>query len=505
MQVRWNYKLLPNKTQEAKLNEWLITLRKHRNYMLRERKDGFDNNNQNSDRPIIYAWGSLCDIESRSEWGSCCPLTCPILKHGVIPDGIELTKTTKEKVNKKTGEITPSQVKWGSFSDIQSKATTKLRKSNNYYSRIDSDVLQRNIAKLDTAYSNFWKYGRGFPSFRKASNFKSFEYKPRRCRFYINRTEGKKHRYSKVYLPGIGEMRYFDSRPIPNEALLRTVTVLKEADGWHMSVLLNLPHNLPRVLSTSDVKGIRGLDVGINKLASFSDGSFAENKRFAKKQTRRLRIRQRRVSRKNIGSKNRSKAGKAVAKLHRKVKMQRDAYNWKVAHQAHRKVNAVAHEDLNVQGMKKRCKPNKVKGRFLLNGQSAKRGLNRAISDASWSDLFQKIGWIGAKLGHRVIKVNPAYTSQKCRKCGYVSKFNRDGEKFVCESCGHTDHADIQAARSITEKAGLVFPRKNQTTLPGDSRKVTLVSDSARKGRRIQGKNPSSKAMPESGISEAII
>ena len=81
--------------------------------MLRERKDGFDNNNQNADSPIVYAWGAYCEIETCKEYGSCCPLTCPILRHGVIPEGIELTKSTKEKVDKKTGEIIPRQLKWG--------------------------------------------------------------------------------------------------------------------------------------------------------------------------------------------------------------------------------------------------------------------------------------------------------------------------------------------------------------------------------------------------------
>ena len=382
--------------------------------MLRERKDGFDNNNQNADSPIVYAWGAYCEIETCKEYGSCCPLTCPILRHGVIPEGIELTKSTKEKTDKKTGEIIPRQLKWGNFSDIQSKATTKLRADNSYYSRIDSDVLQRNIAKLDTAYSNFWKHGRGFPGFRKAANFKTFEYKPGRCKFSVNHQPGQKHRYSRIYLPGIGQMRYFDSRPIPENARTRTVTIKKEADGWYLSVLIEIPEQLPPILPLKEVRGVRGLDAGINKLASFSDGSFAENKRFTKKQQRRLKIRQLggfwtrypdgkrcqnppRVNRKKKGSSNRNKAGKVVAKLHRKIKQQREAYNWKVAKLAHHKVEAVVHEDLNIQGMKKRCQPVKgKKGRFLANGQSAKRGLNRAISDAAWGDLFQKIGahWI---------------------------------------------------------------------------------------------------------------
>lgn len=101
MQVRWNFKLKPNKTQATHMSQWMVTLKKHRNYALREREDGYNANNRNADQPLTYAWGSYCNIESRSEYGSCCPLTCPVLKHGVISQ--DLGMMTKKR--KKTGEL----------------------------------------------------------------------------------------------------------------------------------------------------------------------------------------------------------------------------------------------------------------------------------------------------------------------------------------------------------------------------------------------------------------
>ena len=38
--------------------------------------------------------------------------------------------------------------------------------------------------------------------------------------------------------------------------------------------------------------------------------------------------------------------------------------------------------------------------------------------------------------------VNPAYSSQTCPSCGYVSRSNRSGIKFVCRGCGRLSHAD---------------------------------------------------------------
>ncbi|NEO33541.1 MAG: hypothetical protein F6K36_24570 [Symploca sp. SIO3C6] len=169
MLVRWNFKLKPNNSEIATLERWLVRLRKHRNYALRERKEGFDNNNKDAEEPVSYAWGSFCDVGTRVEYGSCSPLTCPVLKHGVIPSDLHLTlKKSKGKVS------------WDNASGIQMKRTTQLRRQTESFAEIDSDVLQRNIAKLDCAFSNFWKHGRGFPKFLKGLD--SFEYKPGRVK-----------------------------------------------------------------------------------------------------------------------------------------------------------------------------------------------------------------------------------------------------------------------------------------------------------------------------------
>ena len=139
----------------------------------------------------------------------------------------------------------------------------------------------------------------------------------------------------------------------------------------------------------------------------------------------------------------------------------------------------------------------------MANGQSAKRGLNRSISDASWGSQFAKIEWVAAKTGKPVIAIDPKYTSQECSSCGHVSRANRDGEKFICEECGYTAHADTQAARTILRRAKLKFVSTDNKSLRGDSPKVTAVKyDSACEGERSQGSNGISKAtMPEKPIS----
>lgn len=474
------------------MSGWLISLRKHRNYMLRERIEGWGSNNKDADSSVTYERGAYCDIDSQSEYGSSCPLTCPVLKHGVL-SGI-LTKT---KTDRKTKAETTA---WNSASEVQSRCTTELRKSNPYFARLNSDVLSQNRRKLDSAFSGFWTHGRGFPAFRTSANFKSFQYPPGCAKFDGDR----------VYLPGIGQMRYFNSRPFPKGADLRTVTVKQAADGWYISVLVKTADDLPAVTPEIELTSNVTFDVGINKLASLTDGSHIENPKAAtNKQTRRrMRIRQRRVNRKAKGSNNRRKAGIAVAKLHKKIADKRDAYQWKAAKQIVDTADSIGHENLQVANMKKRCKPKKEKGRFMPNGQAAKRGLNRSISDASWGSLFQKVAWLAAKMGKPVFKFAPAYSSQECSKCQHRSPNNRKGEKFICENCGHIDHADTQAARTGQRRIGLSFVSKDVKSLSRDSRKVTPVRyEAASNGKRPQGRNLISKQLclfAEAGIIEDI-
>ena len=105
--------------------------------------------------------------------------------------------------------------------------------------------------------------------------------------------------------------------------------------------------------------------------------------------------------------------------------------------------------------MMKRCKPkyDEVKGRFLSNGQSAKRALSRSIADASLYALISQIEYVASLSGKVVFKINPRHTSQTCSNCGRVDADSRDGEKFICTNCGHVDDANLQAARNVKSKA----------------------------------------------------
>lgn len=258
---------------------------------------------------------------------------------------------------------------------------------------------------------------------------------------------------------------------------IRSVTVSRGSSYWFISIIVEIPDLLSELLPFEKVKSVVGIDVGVNKLVASSDGSFALNTRPATNNSsaRRLAMRQRSIARKVKGSKNRKKAIIKLARTKHKIAAQRNGRNWKVANDIVKTADVVVREDLKIKNMVKRAKPkHDGKGGYKKNGASAKSGLNKAILDCGWGDIYNKIAWLALKAGKHVIAVNPKHTSQECPACGHIDKSNREGEKFLCTNCGHTDHADTKASRTIARKAGLVFP-KNKKTLRADCAKVTAV------------------------------
>jgi putative transposase len=407
------------------MDSWLDMLRSTYNWSLADRIAQYNQQ---------FIQGDYCDIRTKAE---ACPLTGFVSKNGASGEPWKDAKTDKN------GNLKNPRRSAG---DIQITALPYLKKARPWFAEIDSTVLQQNVKRLDTAYKNFFE-GRGFPNFKNRSNFTSFTYQM-----------GVKVQGNKIYLPKLGWMRFFNSRLIPTGFTIKAATLRKRQDGWYISIRIEdktIPDYVKKPLN--EVNSILGCDLGITKLVHFSDRYQIDNPKFStnKKARRTLKIRQRRVNRKVKGSKNRKKAANKVGRFHKKITDKRTAYQWSVANTiVSRKVDAIALEDLNISGMLRRCqvKTDEKTGRFLKNGQSRKKGLNRSISDASWSDLILKIEYLAVKQGKVVIKINPKYSSQECRNCGHTDKSNRDGEKFICTECGYHEHADIGAAKTIRDR-----------------------------------------------------
>jgi putative transposase len=77
-----------------------------------------------------------------------------------------------------------------------------------------------------------------------------------------------------------------------------------------------------------------------------------------------------------------------------------------------------------------------------------------ALHSWSFAQLRLFVDYKATLYGVAVEIVDPAYTSQECSCCGHIDKANRPSQSvFRCASCGHSSHADVNAAINIGRRA----------------------------------------------------
>ena len=211
------------------------------------------------------------------------------------------------------------------------------------------------------------------------------------------------------------------------EGTLKSCRIVRRPSGWYLQCICD---NLPsKKLAKSD-KAI-GLDMGVKSLVADSDGNITENPKFLNKSLKKLRIAQRTISRRKKGSRRRKKACRIAARIHERISNQRRDFLHKLSRKYVNEYGLIVVEDLNISGM--------VRNHCLA----------RSIQDASWNMLDGMIAYKAEEAGRQFVKVNPAYTSQKCSKCGEMVMKSLSVRTHTCPHCGYTDDRDVNAAKNI--------------------------------------------------------
>jgi putative transposase len=258
----------------------------------------------------------------------------------------------------------------------------------------------------------------------------------------------------RVYLQGIGRVKVDVHRRV--QGRVKTIQIKRQGRRWVLVLSCDDVPNNPLPATGRQA----GIDVGIVRFATTSDGERVDNPRWGRVAAERLAAAQQRLASAKRGSENRERCRETVAARHRKIANQRKDFHHKQARALVERYDLVVVEDLPIANMTRRAKPvadEENPGQFLPNGARAKSGLNRSIGDAGWGGFVSILRAKAEDAGRIWIEVDPRHTSDGCEQCGYAAAENRVTQSaFECQRCGHCAPADEHAARNIL-RAGLAL------------------------------------------------
>ncbi|MEB3181379.1 MAG: transposase [Nostocaceae cyanobacterium] len=370
--MNYTYRIYPDAVQQTELIEWLEMCRGVYNYALRELKD--------------WLASRKCQIDR-----------CPLDKEYIIS----------------------ADAPFPSY-HLQQNNLPKAKKQFPYLGKVHSQVLQTTIRRLHDTWDAFQERGHGFPRFKKFGQFKSFVFP----QFKANPING-----FTIALPKIGAMPISMSRPIPDGFTIKQVRVLSKARGtqWYVVVSIQSEVSVPDVPFHGRAIGI---DLGLERFATVSDGSFFERPKFRLAQHRKLKLLQRRASRKQKRSTNWEKAQIKVARLHHHIANTRKDFHLKTAHKLCDQAQSIFAEDLNAVGLNRGM-------------------LRKDCIDASFGAFLSSLEWVCWKRGVFFMRVNPNGTSQTCPSCGASVRKTLEVREHHCPECGYVTHRDHAAAEMV--------------------------------------------------------
>jgi putative transposase len=187
--------------------------------------------------------------------------------------------------------------------------------------------------------------------------------------------------------------------------------------------------------------GAIGIDLGINRLATLSDGRWFESQKPLRQMLKKVKRLSRDLSRKQKGSANREKARLKLARLHYRIACIRDDILHKITTEIARDYGFVGIETLNVKGM--------VHNHVLA----------QALSDAAFGRFTELLKTKVPAAGGVVQPVGMFFPSSKrCHGCHEKrDDLTLEDRVFVCPHCHLECDRDYNASINILQEAMRLF------------------------------------------------
>ena len=301
----------------------------------------------------------------------------------------------------------------------------------------------------------------GFPRFHKRGRHES-------CTFWAEPLRVNPDRHS-VTLPRIGTIKtYENTRGLQRKIAKGTARIIRATisrgfNYWHVSFTVYEKKRIPE--AHRNPGSVVGIDMGVGDhviVAANPHGDEVMRRGLPTTiadHEKRIWYLQRKMSRKRGPDKkakttpsNRwTRANNQVRKYHNTMANVRRDFAAKATHDLAKNYETVVIEDLNVRSM-------------MARGGAYKRGLNRAIAQASFANLRRRIIYKTQWNGGTTIVADRWFPSSKtCSRCGEVkSKLSLSEREYMCYRCGVVVDRDLNAATNL---AKLDVPKSGVSTI----------------------------------------
>jgi putative transposase len=345
--------------------------------------------------------------------------------------------------------------------NASSSALTQLKKQKRtaWLNEISCVPTQQALRHLQTAFRNFFGKRTGYPSFKKKHGPQAAEYTLSAFKYDA---ANRNLTIAKLGLLDVHWSRTFTSTPT-------TATITKRSDGRYFITLV-LDEPVAPLPKTGESIGI---DLGINRLATLSNGEHVVNPRLSQKKARKLAKAQRVLARRKKGSHRRDRQRIKVARIQSQISDSRLDHMHKVTTDIVRRFDTICIEDLNVCGM--------VQNHCLA----------RALSDASMGQFARLLEYKCDRYGKTLAKVDRFFPSSKrCHDCGHiVERLPLSVREWACPECGAVHDRDENAAQNI-----LAEGHSDRVNAQGDRRRRGKALAKSRIGRRTANQPALSRA-----------
>ena len=282
---------------------------------------------------------------------------------------------------------------------------------------------------LDNAFKNFFHKNTDHPKFRKKGENDYFSV-PQHIKIDRNR----------IYFPKFKEGIYFrgSEEKLSEIRGVNQIIITKDAGDYYCPITYETNSELPEKAPLSAEKSV-GIDLGMEKFATLSNGIAVENPKHINKVEKRIRRLQKQLRRKQKQSKNYEKQKLKIQKKYVKLRNTREDFLDKISSVIAKQYDTIIMEDLNVQGMQQ-------------NHHIAK-----SISDVSFYAFKQKLKWKAEKYGKNIVEIGRFDPSSKlCSRCGNIKHDLRLWDRiYHCGVCGLSIDRDYNASINI-RKMGLI-------------------------------------------------